>query len=510
MSDVTGGAAAPDAAPDAGADAGAASATGSPAPYRSSVQGARDGFPQLLLAEWTKLRSVPRWALTMAAAVVLTILVALITAGGANADHAGGDGETNARASVLRDDQDRGHLVHRPLTGDGTLVARVTAQKNSDPWAKAGLMLKESNQTGASYAAVVRTPDHGVRMQTGFSGDTTGTARGADAPLPRWLKLTRAGDSVTGHVSADGADWHRIGTVELGGLPRTVKVGLFVGSPDDVEVTRQFGGEAVEGRPTDGKATFDQVRVEGQAGGPQSVPWRDRERTAGHAGGGFTQADGTFTVTGTGDIGRDEFVDDLTRDTLSGVLIGLMAVVALGVLFITAEYRRGMIRTTFTASPRRGRVLAAKAVVIGAATFAAGLVASFGAFLLAAPVLRSGGRQPVPLSEGPVLRAVLGTALLLAVIAVFSLAVGALLRHSAAAITTVLLLVLLPLIVATGLPLSAATWLERLTPAAGFAIQQTVHRYDTVIDPWAGLGVLCGYTVIALALAARRLRTRDA
>lgn len=485
--------------------------SGAPPPYRSTVTGGRDGFRQLLLAEWTKLRTVPRWALTMTAAVLLTIMVALVSAGGGTEREGGGEGggeDDGGGASALRDFQDQGHFVHRPLTGDGTLTARVSAQKDSDPWAKAGLMLKESDRPGSPYAALVLTPGHGVRMQTGFGGDTTGTARSADRTAPRWLKLTRSGGTVTGWESADGTDWHQVGTLEpSGGLPRTVRAGMVVTSPDDVEVKRQFGGETVEGRPTDGSARFDRVRLTGSA--QQAAPWRDRARTHGN-GGGSTRDGGTFTLTGAGDIGPDEFVNDRTRDTLSAVLVGLMPIVALGVLFITAEYRRGMLRTTFAASPRRGRVLAAKAVVLGAATFAAGLVASFGAVLLTGPMVRSGSQNMMPLSEGPVLRAVLGTAALLGVIAVFSLAVGTILRHSAAAITSVLLLLLLPLIVAPGLPLSVGNWLERISPTAGFAIQQTVHRFDTVLDPWAGFGVLCGWTAVALAVALRLLRTRDA
>jgi hypothetical protein len=88
--------------------------------------------------------------------------------------------------------------------------------------------------------------------------------------------------------------------------------------------------------------------------------------------------------------------------------------------------------------------------------------------------------------------------------------VATIVRRSAAAITIVLLLLIVPQIVATGLPLSVAAWLDRLTPAAGFAIQETVERYDTAIAPWAGFGVLCAYTVVALLLAARRLNRRDA
>jgi ABC-type transport system involved in multi-copper enzyme maturation permease subunit len=190
-----------------------------------------------------------------------------------------------------------------------------------------------------------------------------------------------------------------------------------------------------------------------------------------------------FTVTGSGDVGPFKFGDDIARMSLSGVFAGLMALVALGVLSITSEYKRGMIRSTFTAGPRRGRVLAAKAVVLGASTFVAGLVASFGAFLLANPILDSHGFTAPSLSDGPVLRALVGTAALMAVVAVLALGVGAILRHSAGAITVVVLLLFIPQILASGLPLSAALCLGRITPAAGFAIQQTVERYDSAISP---------------------------
>ena len=87
-------------------------------------------------------------------------------------------------------------------------------------------------------------------------------------------------------------------------------------------------------------------------------------------------------MTGSGDIAPDLPGGDgghgqlPSADTLVGTFAGLIAVLVVGTMFITAEYRRGLIRTTLTASPRRGRVLAAKAIVIGAVTFAAGLAAA--------------------------------------------------------------------------------------------------------------------------------------
>ncbi|CNF65210.1 putative ABC transporter membrane protein [Mycobacterium tuberculosis] len=474
-------------------------------PYRSGVRAeARDGFGRLLLAEWTKLRTVPRWMLTLLASVLLTVLVALLSAAATESTGSGGDAAPRAAAGTF----DLGHFTYRTLAGDGSVTARVASQDGGGAWAKAGLMIRGSAQRGTPYAALMVTPGHGVRLQTGYESGGQG---GGTAAAPRWLRLTRAGATVTGYDSPDGRAWHRVGSVRLDGLPERALAGVFAAAPDKVEVRRQFGGESVSGAPGRTRASFDHVALSPAAPG---APWRDRGASGGPASDsgadGRTGSGGTLTLKGTGDIGPDAFADDITKTTLTGVLIGQAAIVALAVLFVTAEFRRGMLRTTFAASPRRGRVLAAKAAVVGLASLAAGLAAAFGAVLLAGPLLHAHGMSTPPLSDGAVLRAVLGTAALLGVVAVFSLSVAVIVRRSAPAITIVLLLLLVPQIVATGLPLSAARWLERLTPAAGFAIQQTVPRFDQAIGPWAGFGVLCAYTAAALAVAARLIARRDA
>jgi ABC-type transport system involved in multi-copper enzyme maturation permease subunit len=456
---------------------------------------------RLLLSEWTKLRTVPRWVATMAAAVLLTILVAVFSAAASSGGPASGGGGGPVTPPTV---DDAGHFVHRPLTGDGGLVARVATQAESQESAKAGIMLRTGAQRGAVYAAVFVTPDHGVRLQSGFGAvDIAGSAGGA----PRWLRLDRDGTTVTGYESADGRDWSRVGSVRVGRLTGPAELGLFVASPNAVKVQRQFGGENVDERPTTGEATFDGLRADPAADGP----WQDTDRSYLPSDARFTDVGGTVTLAGSGDVGPlVQYGPDPTQTTLAGALLGLMAVVALAVLFVTSEYKRGVIHLTFAASPGRIRVLAAKALVLGAATFAAGLVASFGAFFAGTAIAGPSGSAAPSLADGAVLRAIVGTAVLLAVVAVFSLAVATILRRSAAAITVVLLLLLVPYILATGLPLGVAAWVERLTPAAGFAIQDTVRRYDTAIGPWAGFGVLCAYTAAALAVAAWRLRRRDA
>lgn len=479
--------------------------------YSSVAPSRRDSFVQLVRAEWTKFASVRRWVLGMVAAAGLPFLVAVLSMSASSSEQVGADGPSvdgGSGGDNLATVRDELHFVYQPLSGDGSVTARVATQEDSHEWAKAGVMIKESTEHGSPYAALMVTPDHGVRLQANYGDDEAGS----EATAPRWLRLTRSGSTITGYESADGDDWTEVGTVELSALPDTVQVGMFVSSPNAREIERQFGGESIEEHPTIGTATFDNVRVRAESGQPQPADsWSDLDRSLPLEDSISTEVDGTFTISGSGDVGPLEFDVDRTKMSLEGVFVGLMAVVAVSVLFVTSEYKRGMIRTTFTAQPRRGQVLAAKALVIGCVTFVAGLVFSFAAFLLTQPMQDGHGFGPRPsLSDGSVLRAVVGTAALLAVVAVFSVGVGVVLRRSAAAIALVIVLLVAPEIVGGGLPLSAAKWLTRLTPSAGFAIQQTVDLYDTAINPWAGFAVLCAYAAVALGLAHRQLRRRDA
>jgi ABC-type transport system involved in multi-copper enzyme maturation permease subunit len=209
--------------------------------------------------------------------------------------------------------------------------------------------------------------------------------------------------------------------------------------------------------------------------------------------------------------------------TLIGTFAGLIAVIVVAAMFITAEYRRGLIRTTLTASPRRGRVLAAKAVVIGSVGFVTGLVAAAVAVILGVHLARSKS-YVFPVSWATELRVIVGTAALVALTAVLALAAGAVLRRSAAAVAAVIVVIVVPYILAFAsiLPVSSADWLLRISPAAAFAVQQSAIQYPQVtalyspnggfypLAPWVGLAVLCGYAALALTLAVVLIRRRDA
>ncbi|MFE0133050.1 ABC transporter permease subunit [Streptomyces sp. NPDC059037] len=498
----------------------------------------RAGFPQLLRAEWTKLRTVRRWGLTLLAAVVVTVLISLFSATSSGIETTGGGGGGGSPAPTgpggvsIRDDFT---FVHRTLTGNGSITARVTGPTGEQPrrapeWAKAGVLIKESTDPGSEYAALMITAGHGVRLQSEFIRDVAGSA--ASATTPHWLRLVRSGATVTAYESADGRTWHEVGTVRLATSAEAVQFGLFVASPNAQSMQRKFGNVSVSDQPSRSSARFDEVTVKGATGGDWRLTDVGRPsgggQPTGDGQGELRRAGGEFTLSGSGDIAPGTPMQpDLVAASLNGSQLSLVLVAALGVLFITAEYRRGMIRTTFAVTPRRGRVLLAKAVVIGAVTFVTGLVASLLSYLLSMPALRAGGHEPplfpeFSLTDGPVLRAVIGTAALLALIAVLALGLGALLRNTAAAITTVVVVIVLPLILVSMVPLGLSQWLQRLTPVAGFAVQQTTPRYDQVAGlclpedgcypqgAWTGFGTLAAYAVVVLGLAVWRVRKRDA
>jgi regulation of enolase protein 1 (concanavalin A-like superfamily) len=484
-------------------------------------------------AEWTKLRSVRGTALALLTMVLLTLALGTVGAWQATSD---------ANQHPLTYDQF--HFVHRPMDGDGSITARVDGQAATAPWAKAGLMLKASTASGAPYAAVMVTPAHGVRVQADFRTELTGAA---SVTGPRWLRLTRSGPAVTAADSADGTTWHPIGTVTVPGLPARVEAGLFVASPP-TDVT--FGEGSVSRYLLLGEATFDQITLapaatagSGAATGPPAA-WQDTDvspppsahrRGAPEPGpddvvdtellpGASTHAaSGAVTVRGSGDIGyanRGGIVfgggsDSLVTDSLLGVRLGLIGAVILGVLFMTAEFKAGTMRTTFTVAPRRGQVLAAKSIVLTTVTFLVALVPCVAARFIAPPLQHRAGYGPpaytTPSFGDPgVVRPVLGTALVLALIALLSMAVGTLLRRTSAVMVLLAGFVVAPTVL-SGLSETADAWLGRFTPIAGLAIQQTTYLPGrTFIGPWAGLGVLGAYTAVLLAAAYWRLRSRDA
>ncbi|HUC56989.1 MAG TPA: ABC transporter permease subunit [Streptosporangiaceae bacterium] len=535
-------------------------------PYRPAGSPGRDGFAQILHAEWTKFRTINGWLIAVVAAAALTALLPIAIAGTAGnpveSCHAGNcqvEGSVVATGPGGEAVVDQFYFVHQAMEGNGSITALVTAPHGvapkphapldlrlpaTQPWAKAGVMIKESTKAGSAYAAVALTGGHGVRMQYDYTHDIAGSD-GKTTPL--WLRLTRRGNVITGYESAGGTHWSAIGTAVLPKLTTVVQAGLFVASPDYTELASGFGGgDDSNNGPTWSASSFTHVALTtgaakwtGTAVAPPGAtqqniifpigPHQQKCGVTGTCPGkqGFSQAGGTFRVTGSGDIAPFTPIVDPLQVCLFGVLFGLIALIAIGVVYITAEYRRGMIRTTLTASPRRGRILAAKAIVIGTVGFAAGLIGTVIAFIVVERKLNKLGWMPpvwhiLSATSSIGLQVIIGTAAIVALTGVLALAAGVITRRSAGAVAAVIGLVIVPLVLGIVLPLAPARLVLMITPAAAFSVQQIYPRYSQVsttcapyhgcfpLAPWTGFAVMCAWVAAALITAAWLLRRRDA
>ncbi len=208
----------------------------------------------------------------------------------------------------------------------------------------------------------------------------------------------------------------------------------------------------------------------------------------------------------------DRATFDATQASIAGLFyLGQLVIVVLGAMVLTAEYSTGMIRTSLTAMPRRVTVYAAKAAVFAVVALVVTLVAAFIAFFLGQSLLAS-THQSATLSQPNVLRAVIGSALYVTLCGLFAFAAGAILRHTAGAITTIIgLLFVIPILVHL-LPHSWYIDVERWLPdAAGRAISATVSGQDPhLFSPWGQFTVFAVYTAILLVIGAVVFRKRDA
>ncbi|WP_051809372.1 ABC-2 transporter permease [Actinoplanes subtropicus] len=490
----------------------------------------------MIRAEWTKFRSVRAWVAGIVVAFAAILGLGVAGAYGISQDCMGRicpAPPTGPGGEAVRD---KFSYVHQTLDGDGELTAHLAGftgiitypPPNHDaivaglvPWAKAGLMIKDGTKVGAAYAAVMMTGHNGVRMQNNFTEDRAGPSAAS------WLRISRQGDKIIGYASSDGAAWTPIETVVLKNIHKSVNIGFFVTSPSDItNEASPRGGTIVQARFTQATAVFDRIDRTGawsltKVGDTgEQTDWQKY-----HTPDGYTESNGRLTVTGSGDIAPAGNEGGPTIDfALTGVIVALIAVIIVGALYITGEFRRGLIRTTYAAMPARGRVLAAKAAVLGAVTFVPALLATAIAVPVASRVLRSHHVTLLPAAVGTQVRVIVGAALLLSLAAIFAYALGAALKRGVIAIALAVVLVVLPYLLATTslLPPGAGRWLLRLTPAAGFAFQQVLPAYHQIslpytpsdgyypLGPWAGLGVLAAWAAALLGLAILRARRSDA
>jgi len=202
---------------------------------------------------------------------------------------------------------------------------------------------------------------------------------------------------------------------------------------------------------------------------------------------------------------------DATQLSLGGLYVGQLVIAVLGALTITSEYSTGMIRTSLAVQPRRGTLFAAKAIVFAVVSLVTGLVASFASFFIGQALLSS-HHLNVTLSQPNVLRAVIGGALFLTACGMLAYGLGAILRHTAGAITAAIGLLFVLTVLVNFLP---GTWQDHVNkwmPAiAGSQVWVTkASSPETLFSAWAGLAVLAGYAAIAIVAGLVLFRTRDA
>jgi ABC-2 type transport system permease protein len=237
---------------------------------------------------------------------------------------------------------------------------------------------------------------------------------------------------------------------------------------------------------------------------------------------------------------------DATQATLGGFFeLGQLVIAVLGAMVITSEYSTGMIRTSLTAMPRRGVIYAAKLIVFGTVTLIVSLVTSFIAFFVGQALVPSSvraslfhsitipanatmspppggpgsGQPPVVtfsghdvISPGTVLTAIIGCALLVTAVALIAFGLGAIIRHTAGAITSAIgLMFVLPIII----QLLPNTWrwdIMRFFPdAAGRVLSVTVGTTNPHLwSAWPQFGVTLIYAAVFLIVGGYLFRTRDA
>ena len=193
-----------------------------------------------------------------------------------------------------------------------------------------------------------------------------------------------------------------------------------------------------------------------------------------------------------------------------GLMFAQITAIVLGTLVVTSEYGTGMIRATLAATPRRGSVLAAKAIVLTGTLFVVGTITAFAGYLGGNFFLDREGIG-IALGDEGVLRAMFGSGLYMAGLGLFAAAMGFLIRHTAAALSVVLALVFVVGNMAFLLPGTWGEWTAKLMPGnAGSGVATPVSFNPELLDPWVGFAVFAGEVALVTVIAWATFRRRDA
>jgi len=236
------------------------------------------------------------------------------------------------------------NFVYQPLSGDGTIVARVASVENVNAWTKAGVMIRGSLSAGSAQAFMLVSAGKGVAFQRRLSnGATSISSTGSTSVAPRWVKLTRSGNTITASESANGSTWTQVGSSTFT-MPASVLVGLGVSS---------------HVRGVNATATFDNVSVTAGGGQTASLPegWDHRDIGAVNAAGKATYSAPVFTVSARGaDIWGTADAFHYAYTALTGDAIMITRVPS--VSFANAWSKAGiMVRETLDAAAKHATIL---------------------------------------------------------------------------------------------------------------------------------------------------------
>jgi len=200
-----------------------------------------------------------------------------------------------------------------------------------------------------------------------------------------------------------------------------------------------------------------------------------------------------------------------TTAATAGLTFASLIIAVLGVLVISGEFSTGMIRSSFTAVPRRFPVFAAKTLVLFVVAFVVGLISFAASWAVAVPILTSKGYTG-DLFSADTLWAILGAGAYLGLVAVFALGVGAILKSTAGGIAGALgVLLVLPIIAGLVSGLTRTQWVadaeHYLISNAGSGMAGVTNG---TLEPWANVVTVLVWAVVAFVAGSLLLQRRDA
>ena len=160
---------------------------------------------------------------------------AVAVSGSAGIDDSTGTFTISGAGLDIWNTNDAFQFVDQPLYGNGQIVARVVSVQDTSDWAKAGVMIRDTESANSINALLFVSPTNGVSFQGRTStGNNTSTFATGSGAAPYWLKLVRNGTAVTAFTSSSGTSWTQVGTQQTITMSTNAWIGLAVGSKDNI------------------------------------------------------------------------------------------------------------------------------------------------------------------------------------------------------------------------------------------------------------------------------------